>query len=165
MLEIRQATWHDLPALTDQVKPAYARSFADELKDQDCGVHSIYLALRSGTVVGSGFIRWLGPRELKAKTLLPDAPEILRLTVNPEAQSQGLGTALITAMEAEARQRGLKHVSLGVAHDNPAAERLYRRLGFTLTLVESYDDEYKYQVGSGPVQNAREQCRYLVKSW
>jgi ribosomal protein S18 acetylase RimI-like enzyme len=59
----------------------------------------------------------------QAKTLL-----IVDLALLPEWRNRGIGTALIEAVFAEARQCG-KQASISVEKFNPA-QRLYRRLGF-----------------------------------
>lgn len=59
-----------------------------------------------------------------------DEDEILLVDVAllPEYRGRGLGSALLTALLAEADEAG-KTVSLHVEHRNPA-RRLYERLGF-----------------------------------
>ncbi len=63
----------------------------------------------------------------------PEFPQLLHLfalAVVPALQGRGVGSALIGAVEAEARRRGLEGVYLGVADDNHRAQRLYERLGY-----------------------------------
>lgn len=55
------------------------------------------------------------------------------LAVAPEAQGQGVGTALLTGIEAGLRKQGEALLSLNVDQENPGAERLYRRLGYEKT--------------------------------
>ena len=55
------------------------------------------------------------------------------LDVGAVFRSQGIGTALIKAVENEARRKGLKSVNLEVALQNPDALRLYERLGYRRT--------------------------------
>ncbi|MBX3002702.1 MAG: GNAT family N-acetyltransferase [Anaerolineales bacterium] len=50
--------------------------------------------------------------------------------VRPQHRNGGLGTGLMQHAEADLRQRGFGFVTLNVADDNPAAMRLYRRLGY-----------------------------------
>jgi ribosomal protein S18 acetylase RimI-like enzyme len=49
----------------------------------------------------------------------------------PEYQNRGIGTAILTDILREAREKGLP-VALGVLRGNPA-RRLYERLGFVVT--------------------------------
>jgi ribosomal-protein-alanine N-acetyltransferase len=48
----------------------------------------------------------------------------------PEARGKGVGTALIEAAEAAARQRRCQALRLEVRTDNDSAIRLYERLGY-----------------------------------
>ena len=50
--------------------------------------------------------------------------------VLPEFQGHGIGSALLRAMTAKAHSEGHADVALIVDESNPAAERLYARLGF-----------------------------------
>lgn len=55
---------------------------------------------------------------------------IVDIALLPGWRSQGIGSALLTGLARAAAPRGL---SLEVADDNFAAQRLYARLGFALT--------------------------------
>ena len=52
------------------------------------------------------------------------------VAVAPAYRGRGVGTRLITALDAWAAGQGLSMVSLEVVDANPRAEKLYRRLGF-----------------------------------
>jgi len=54
------------------------------------------------------------------------------LEILPELQGRGLGTAIVRDLQAEAKGAGLP-LRLQVLKTNPAAQRLYERLGFQLT--------------------------------
>jgi ribosomal-protein-alanine N-acetyltransferase len=53
------------------------------------------------------------------------------IAVAPAAQGRGVGTRLMVALMREARRIGLPVVGLEVRADNPRAQALYRRFGFT----------------------------------
>jgi GNAT superfamily N-acetyltransferase len=55
-------------------------------------------------------------------------PEV-SAAVLPDHRGRGIGTALLGALEREARDRGIDRLSLSVERDNPAVA-LYERLGF-----------------------------------
>ncbi|MBW7920562.1 MAG: GNAT family N-acetyltransferase [Rubellimicrobium sp.] len=54
------------------------------------------------------------------------------LFVAPDARGRGIGTALILALEAEARRRGHDELRLEVIDENIRARALYERLGFAV---------------------------------
>jgi len=55
-------------------------------------------------------------------------PEV-SVAVRPDHRRRGIGTALLEALEREARDQRIRRLSLSVERDNPAAA-LYERLGF-----------------------------------
>lgn len=59
-----------------------------------------------------------------------DTAEIAELVVRQDFRNQGIGTALIQILTDIARQRATDLLEIGVAVENQAALRLYRRLGF-----------------------------------
>ncbi len=67
-----------------------------------------------------------------ASRLAPGTGHICQVSVLPEAQGQGLGTALVIASLARLRAAGLTGVSLSVTVDNRRAYRIYEDLGFRL---------------------------------
>lgn len=96
-----------------------------------------------GALVGGGFTDlrrvygWVGAtirimllaaleRDTENERFLMDG-----LYVAPEARGQGVGTALLDAIAAEARRRGYKQVRLDVIDTNPRAKALYLHEGFT----------------------------------
>ncbi len=54
------------------------------------------------------------------------------LRVMEPLQRHGLGTRLIAAAEEVLRARGFKWAVIAAAQDNPGAQRLYERLGYTI---------------------------------
>nr|WP_294193302.1 GNAT family N-acetyltransferase [uncultured Sphingomonas sp.] len=55
---------------------------------------------------------------------------IVDIALLPDAQGRGLGGEALRRLLQEARAAGVS-VDLHVGHDNPRAQALYRRLGFT----------------------------------
>jgi ribosomal protein S18 acetylase RimI-like enzyme len=64
--------------------------------------------------------------------LSPSNGHLCQVSVAPEAQSRGLGTALVAAALDAFRQQGLRTASLSVTVDNDRAYALYARLGFRI---------------------------------
>jgi ribosomal protein S18 acetylase RimI-like enzyme len=61
------------------------------------------------------------------------------ILIAPAFQGQGLGTAVICDVQAQARAAGLP-LTLQVLKANPRARRLYERLGFEV--VEEREERY-----------------------
>ncbi len=61
---------------------------------------------------------------------LPAALDIRLLAVQPAAQGQGLGSALLRWTEQYGRSQGLKRITVGTQINNYAALRLYEKNGF-----------------------------------
>ena len=57
----------------------------------------------------------------------------------PEYQNKGIGTAIIKDIEKKAKEAG-KRLELEVLHVNKRAQKLYKRLGFTL--IKGDDTKY-----------------------
>lgn len=75
----------------------------------------------------------------------PDALFLSVIEIAPAYQGRGIGTSLIRSLMAEAAGRG-QPVELQVLRANPAARRLYERLGFVLTS----ESETHYRMRWGP---------------
>ena len=58
--------------------------------------------------------------------------------VEPGLSGQGVGTQLIQAAENFARLRGIRNVDLQVWQDNPRAQSLYGRLGYSPLEIRMY---------------------------
>ncbi len=65
-----------------------------------------------------------------ALVVRPDYGEVKRLLVRPAARGQGVGRALMTALEREARARALPAIRLETGPALKAAMALYTRLGY-----------------------------------
>jgi GNAT superfamily N-acetyltransferase len=92
--------------------------------DQQVEQGSSYLiAWDDDQPVGHAHVAWEGTRV--------GVPEVQDVYLLPERRSRGIGTLLNHAAEQEVRDRGWDSISLSVSRDgNPAARRLYERLGY-----------------------------------
>lgn len=64
------------------------------------------------------------------KKLDPETAEIKRMYVVPEARGEGLGRALLDALEEEVRRLGYARVRLDTGPEQPAARAIYERAGY-----------------------------------
>lgn len=87
--------------------------------------HLVLIARRQGSPVGL-VVAFQGFSTFRALPLL----NVHDLTVLPAWRRRGIASALLAAVEDEARRRDCCKVTLEVRADNPVAERLYRRLGY-----------------------------------
>lgn len=138
-LAVRAATDDDLPFLRalyaqsraaelaavpwpEQVRRAFCDSQFD-LQHRHYVAHYIpaafLLVLRQGEAVGRLYLH-AAAREMR----------IIDVLLAAAVRGRGLGSALLRWVQAAAVCSGAEMLSLHVATDNPAACRLYRRLGF-----------------------------------
>jgi ribosomal protein S18 acetylase RimI-like enzyme len=73
----------------------------------------------------------------------PRPAALYAMWVAPEARGQGVGGALVDAVEGWARGMGYERIGLGVTSTNEPAIRLYTRLGFV-----DLGDTYPLREGS-----------------
>ena len=128
-IRLREATLTDLPlimALEEStfVSDAWSR---DIMAAELASPLTVYLVAESGD-------------ELVAYAGLNAAPggdqaDIQTIAVDPTHRRLGVGTVLVQHLLALARDRGARDVLLEVRADNPGAEQLYRRHGFSRIAV------------------------------
>jgi GNAT superfamily N-acetyltransferase len=75
-------------------------------------------------------------KEPEVRRQLPGVPQLDHLEVVGPFWGRGIGTALIRAAEATARQFSHEQLTLGVGLDNPKARRLYERLAMPTGATE-----------------------------
>jgi ribosomal protein S18 acetylase RimI-like enzyme len=73
----------------------------------------------------------------------PRPAALYAMWVAPEARGQGVGGALVDAVEGWARRMGYERIGLGVTSTNEPAIRLYTRMGFV-----DLGDTYPLREGS-----------------
>jgi GNAT superfamily N-acetyltransferase len=129
---------------------------------QRTGQTTYLVAWQDQEPLGSGVLQWGGCIGTNARTTYPGAVELNHLQVRDQYRGQGVGSALIAAAEALASQAGRQRMAVGVAEDNPDAERLYRRLGYRPTGVIDVS-EYDWITPEGAVRHATERDQLLVK--
>jgi RimJ/RimL family protein N-acetyltransferase len=83
-----------------------------------------FVARDGGKVVGTAGVFREGKNE---------ACELVSMWIAPSHRKRGVGQQILERALAHAREIGCDEMRLLVAEDNPAAERLYARCGFTRT--------------------------------
>ena len=114
-----EARHEELTALYADTREA---DFVD-IPSRDLPAHAgvFLIAWLDGHPVGCGSLRRLGD----------DQGEIKRMYVVPEARQQGIGRAMLQALEAEARRLGIAALILETGQRQPEAIALYHSAGFT----------------------------------
>jgi ribosomal protein S18 acetylase RimI-like enzyme len=74
---------------------------------------------------------------------------LVAASVRPDLRGLGIGTELMRAAELLAHERGRRAIVLGVEDSNPAARRLYGRLGYEVVGVGNLDYEGAPQPNPG----------------
>jgi GNAT superfamily N-acetyltransferase len=105
-----------LPLTADEVAP---------------GRGAFLIAYIDGEAAGCGAVR----------RIEDGAAEIKRMYVRPAARGRGVGTAILAALEAEARGLGVSRLVLETGERQPEAIALYRRAAFArIPPFGGYDD-------------------------
>jgi ribosomal protein S18 acetylase RimI-like enzyme len=110
------------PGAPELVDEAYER-LVDYVLTRD---HAIFVAAENDAPLGFAMVVFDLPEEV---TLTAQA-FVAYMAVEPAAWRQGIGRALLDAIDALARERKIPHVSLMVTEENPAARALYEGAGF-----------------------------------
>ncbi|GAA4036703.1 GNAT family N-acetyltransferase [Streptomyces shaanxiensis] len=130
---------------------------------QEAGDSTYLIPWLDGRPVGHAEVRWTGCEASEVRTAQPGCPEINGLCVWPESlRSQGIGTALVSAAERLARERGIGSMGLGVGDGNPRAAALYARLGYLPTVA--YVDRWAHLDDHGVRHEQADTCVFLVKA-
>ena len=71
---------------------------------------------------------------------IPGLAHVTMVAVDPSRWGRGLGAAVVTRAQAEARALGYTEAQLWTQQSNDRADRLYRRLGWTVSGRTTTDD-------------------------
>jgi ribosomal protein S18 acetylase RimI-like enzyme len=122
-------------------QPQLARYVAGFGRPGDFGV----VAYEGSEPLGAAWWRYF-QADAPGYGFVDDATPEISIAVLPAHRGRGIGTALLEALQREARSQQIARLSLSVERDNPAAA-LYERLGFgplgrqgdALTMVNELD--------------------------
>ena len=131
---LRRMVPGDLPAVLDLEhalfpEDAWTREmFASELSGRAPGRYYL-VAEEDGQI--AGYAGLLAPEPRRGRPEPGGQADVLTMAVAAGRWGRGIGSALLRALLAEAARRGCAEVYLEVRVDNPRAQQLYRRHGFT----------------------------------
>ena len=97
-----------------------ANHFRLDAEDLSPGRGALFMAYLDGQPVGCGAVRRIGDGEAEVK----------RMYTVPQARGKGIGSAILSAIEREARKLGVGRIVLETGVRQPEALALYRRMGF-----------------------------------
>jgi GNAT superfamily N-acetyltransferase len=125
----------------------------------------VYLIARLHSVpVGHALLKWQGAAEPHiAAQYNASCPDLEDLFVLATWRNQGIGAQLIQATEELVRNQGSGQIGLSVGVENPAARRLYERLGYRDAGFGEHTERGIYLDGEENPQVWEECCVYLIK--
>ena len=125
--QLRRAVADDVPAIMELERSIFVNDAWSErsMLAEVTGEHGYYLVAFEPETPDriDGYAGLLAPRG-------GTEGDIQTIAVAPHARRRGLGRTLMLALIAETRRRGARELFLEVRADNPAAQTLYRELGF-----------------------------------
>jgi ribosomal protein S18 acetylase RimI-like enzyme len=153
---VRRGGAQDLRFLRDMLHHAYY--WKERAPDAGPGPVALYvkawgrpgdtavIAIDGGFPIGAAWYRLFGA-ERRGYGFVDERTPELAIAVVPSARGKGVGSALLDALLARARDAGYPSISLSVDRNNAGAIELYERYGFTrvgedadsLTMLASLD--------------------------
>lgn len=131
------------PSLKDKFEDYIARSLAEEI-DRIADYYGernggFWVAESAGAVVGMFGLEPAGP----------DAMELRRMYVAPEARRRGIARQMLAFAEDECRSRGLQSLTLSTSELQGEALALYRAAGYRLQKEEVAEAASNKTLGGG----------------
>jgi len=160
-VDVRIAREAELPAIVAALRQE--RFFRDRWLRQELGNGELFVAWAGETPVGDAYLWREWPLEPVVAEQLGWTPTIQHLEVAPPRQNQGIGTALLRAVQAHAAGLGYWRVGLGVGVANHGARRLYERLGYVEWSHGLVDVVWEERAPDGTPVPASETCHWLVR--
>ncbi len=155
-IEIRSATRRDLDSLIVALgSEVGAAQIGKRFEDSVSGQRIMLVAVKEGRAVGTVSIG--GGRFRRRGSL-----RLFALDVGPESRREGVGTALVRAVEDIAVRGDLDEVNLEVGIENEVAIRLYRRLGYQIS-GDTVMDRWQRVLDDGSIEVIEEPSFVMVK--
>lgn len=160
--QIRPITSDDLTALLAiKDDPATHR---DRLRQQSAGA-AVYLgAFTDGGAAGFVLLSLENKADVMPYTGSSLCADMIDLLVAEPLRGRGVGSELVLACEEACREKGVPYLGLDVnPADNPAAKRLYERLGYTAVGELHLDGVYGYTNEDGSQGEYEDWCVDMIK--
>ncbi len=156
-ITLRPATRDDLPKLEWYGQYIHYRNlFRRAFREQQLGRRLILVADCNGFPVGHIFIQFIEP-----DASLERRAYLYSFRVMEMFRGQGIGTHLLQEAELILQERGYVSATISVAKDNPAARRLYERLGYRIFAED--EGRWRYVDHRGTLRLVHEPCWMLHK--
>ena len=160
-LNIRPVRESDLRDLEwDGVYQKYRRMYAGLYRDSQQGKILMWLVeIPLQEIIGQVFVM-LNSGERDPADGCTRA-YIFAFRVKPHWRNRGVGSLLMAYVERDLLEKGFSHVTLNVAKENPAARRLYERLGYKV--IGSRPGVWSFRDDTGAVQRVNEPAWRMMK--
>ena len=160
-LTIRLVQKEDLQALEwEGAFQKYRRMYARLYKDSQHGKLLMWLVESpQQEVIGQVFVM-LSSGEKDAADGFTRA-YVFAFRVKPHWRNKGIGTLLMAHVEQDLVGKGFSFATLNVAKENPAARRLYERLGYKV--IKSKPGIWSFRDDAGVIQHVNEPAWRMVK--
>lgn len=134
LIEVHQAIEPDLFALSQRGEDAFRAFLRRQLKDR--GSARVFVADEGRREILGYVVARLGVRAPFYRVL--DVGVIFDLAVAPARRGEGIGQALMGAVDAWFRSEGIEYVQVNYSPANESASRFWERSGYRAFLTESY---------------------------
>lgn len=160
-LVIRQVTKADLHALEwEGAYQHYRWMYANLYRSTRAGLALMWLVETSRReLIGQAFVMLVSGDKEAADG--KNRAYVFGFRVKPEWRNRGVGRHLMTFIEDDLWQRGFRTITLNVAKDNPAALRLYQRLGYRV--IASKSGIWSYKDHKGRLRQVNEPAWRMLK--
>jgi len=158
MFALRPATLADAPAF-------HAVMMAAGMDPRSSWTRVTAQDIARSLPLGGGFLAWVGEEAVGCVSFRPDGPDTLtlnKLATLPDVRGQGIGAALVRAVEQVAAERGYQRVLLAVSQYNLEVLPFYKRLGYVIDETAEYS--FRSPTSPRPVVLVKEVLDPLAKA-
>ncbi|MFW5691264.1 MAG: N-acetyltransferase family protein [Chloroflexota bacterium] len=157
---IREACQEDIPRLEWYGQYKHFRNLLRRAyKEQRAGRRLLLVADLNGFPIGQLFVQLIASNRRIADG--HTRAYLYSFRVMELFQGQGIGTLLLSTAEQRLARLGYHHAMIAVAKDNPRAQRLYERRGYTL--IGEDPGRWRYVDHKGVTREVNEPCWILEK--